>query len=167
MTHEELFLKESNAIEGEYSDEALEDAILAWDYLKGMEENAWQSDVCTWTHYFLMHRLRPDIAGKYRECDVTIGGGVKGFISVDLITSDVKYAFMGIAKSIENKDLLTIEQKMKFAKEEHVKFEYIHPFEDGNGRVGRMFWNLHRLQLGLPIEVILEREKDIYYECFR
>lgn len=167
MSKVELFLRESNAIEGEYREQAFEDAMIAWEYLKGMGEHAWQSEACLWTHYFLMHNINPIIAGKYRECDVSIGGNIKPFISVDLITSDVKYSFMGIAKSIENKDILSAHQKERFAKEEHVKFEYIHPFEDGNGRVGRMYWNLHRLQFGLPIDVILESEKDIYYDWFQ
>lgn len=166
MSLEKLFLKESNAIEGVYSDEAFEDAISAWSYLTTLGKLAWNSDACLNTHYFLMCRINPIIAGKYRECDVEIGGSIKSFISVDLIQSDVKYSFMGIAKSIENKDILTDEQKVRFAKEEHVKFEYIHPFEDGNGRVGRMYWNLHRLQFGLPIEVIRESEKGIYYGWF-
>jgi Fic family protein len=165
LSLEKLFLKESNAIEGEYSKEALEDAIYAWEYLKSLPM-PFNSEAVKWTHYFLMERLRPDIAGMYRACDVSIGGSIKPFISLDLIESDVKYQMMGIAKSIENTDKISDTRKMSFAKEEHVKFEYIHPFEDGNGRVGRMYWNLHRLKFGLPIEVIRESEKKLYYEWF-
>jgi Fic family protein len=165
MSLENLFLRESNAIEGEYRNEAFIDALNAWEYLKSLPM-PFQNEAVKWTHYFLMERIRPAIAGKYRECDVEIGGAVKAFISVDLIQSDVKYQMMGITKSLENKDKLSIETKMNFAKAEHVKFEFIHPFEDGNGRVGRMFFNLHRLRFGLPILVINESDKGEYYDWF-
>ena len=42
----------------------------------------------------------------------------------------------------ETKDL---EDKIK---EEHIKFMKIHPFEDGNGRTGRILLNIQRLNSG-------------------
>jgi Fic family protein len=51
-------------------------------------------------------------------------------------------------------------------KEAHIEFEYIHPFVDGNGRVGRMVYNAHRLLLGQPIHIIEESEKNEYYKWF-
>ena len=47
-------------------------------------------------------------------------------------------------------------------------FVFIHPFEDGNGRVGRILMNLQMLKLKLPIMVIHEgREQQSYYRWFR
>jgi len=63
------FLSESNAIEGEYSKRALEDAKEAWEYAK--ENRAYiTGPVILHIHKILMQRIRPDIAGKLRKCDV-------------------------------------------------------------------------------------------------
>jgi len=48
----------------------------------------------------------------------------------------------------------------------HIQFEKIHPFIDGNGRIGRILMNWHRLKLGLPIKIIIETEKYNYYKWF-
>lgn len=49
----------------------------------------------------------------------------------------------------------------------HNQFEYIHPFEDGNGRVGRLLLNYILLKNNyLPINIFLENRKE-YYQCLR
>ena len=49
----------------------------------------------------------------------------------------------------------------------HIMFEHIHPFEDGNGRTGRILMNIQRLKIGLPILIIYEKHKFKYYDWFK
>lgn len=147
------FIKQSNYIELQYSTEALVDAIYAWNFLRTMEDfNILTLLNC---HRILMINIDPTIAGKIRECDVWIDGCYKPFISVQLIENDLIY----LLKQILNSKI--------GPKEAHIQFEYIHPFVDGNGRVGRMLYNLHRLYIGKPIHIIKESEKYDYYKWFQ
>lgn len=46
--------------------------------------------------------------------------------------------------------------------EVHNSFERIHPFLDGNGRVGRLLLNLLLVRLGYPPVIILKRQRATY-----
>lgn len=48
----------------------------------------------------------------------------------------------------------------------HLAFETIHPFCDGNGRIGRVLICFQLQRLGFPIIIIRDREKDVYYRSF-
>jgi Fic family protein len=161
-------LKYSNWIEREYSKESLEDALSAWKYAKANIDKI-SIDYILKIHYLLMRRIRPDIAGKIRNCDVWIGGRLKMFISETLIKSDL---MMNVCFEMISYGDFDKEEKSKLV---HVIFEAIHPFEDGNGRTGRILWNIHRIRLGLKPKLIrgpnvgedLTNDQIEYYKLFQ
>ncbi len=48
----------------------------------------------------------------------------------------------------------------------HLDFETIHPFCDGNGRIGRVLISYQLQRLGFPMIIIRDREKKEYYKSF-
>ncbi len=48
----------------------------------------------------------------------------------------------------------------------HLQFETMHPFCDGNGRIGRTLINMQLQEFGYPNIIIRDKEKSTYYKTF-
>lgn len=49
----------------------------------------------------------------------------------------------------------------------HASFERIHPFRDGNGRVGRLILNLLLVRHGVPPAILYQRDRAKYLRALR
>lgn len=105
-------------------------------------------------HSILMNGVRPD-AGSYRNHGVRITG-------VDMPTAN----HMSVRKLI----LEVLEKSAEKTKDAvglsaivHAKFEQIHPFSDGNGRIGRLLINAMLLRENITPAIIRQEQKRLYY----
>ena len=154
------FLEQSNYIEREYSDEALADAITAWKYAKRIRTRLNLNHIRQ-IHKRLLINLNPEIAGKFRRVQVGVmtSEGFKEAIHWTEIKEELRLLCNPGICPTNSESLI---------KTWHIEFEHIHPFEDGNGRVGRIIMNIQRLKEGLPILIIHEgKEQFEYYKWFK
>jgi Fic family protein len=49
----------------------------------------------------------------------------------------------------------------------HASVEFIHPFADGNGRVGRTLMNYYLMTHNHPPLIVFDEDKRLYYECLQ
>ena len=111
-------------------------------------------------HKMLISNIRDDIAGRFRNEDEWVCVGnyiapnpleVLGLLKEMLVqyqTSDADNIIRRIAKL-------------------HLTFEHIHPFVDGNGRIGRVIYNYSLLRENfVPINIKFINRKE-YYDAFQ
>lgn len=159
------FLRESNAIEGVYDQQSVDDALEAWSYL--ITKNKMTPYVVKQTHKILMKNqpLEEKYKGKWRDFEIYVGQRC----GADPLAIS---GYMGVWCRVINHSLtikyLDTERKKEWATQSlHVNYEIIHPFADGNGRTGRMFMNWQRLKMGLPLLIIHEGPEQMkYYTWF-
>ena len=105
-------------------------------------------------HSILMNGIRSD-AGVYRNHAVRITGvnlPTANYMSVPKLISE---AMAQIAA--KSKDIIAESASV------HSKFEQIHPFSDGNGRIGRLLMNAMLLSANFAPAIIRQEQKRLYY----
>jgi len=115
-------------------------------------------------HLELMNGL-DESAGKYRKQGVGIVKGTK-IEHVAPPFKNVPYLMKDLFHYLKNKEELTLIKSCVF----HYEMEFIHPFLDGNGRMGRLWQTLilmHEYPVFefLPFETLISETQDKYYKA--
>lgn len=115
-------------------------------------------------HKLLLQKLIKE-PGKYRNQSVGIVKGSK----VEYIApphENVPYLMKNLFEYLKDKNELTLIKSCVF----HYEMEFIHPFLDGNGRMGRLWQTLILLQdypifEFLPFETLISKNQNDYYNA--
>ncbi len=135
--------------------EAVNHAVILKDIFSGKIGPAVDEEMIKKTHKTLMQGIRDD-AGEYAIHKRAIRG-------VDLILpspADIPEEMKLFLSRVNNFRSHPIEHIARM----HADFEAIHPFGDGNGRVGRLIMIIQLIQSGFAPCLISVGEKARYYE---
>jgi len=109
-------------------------------------------------HQMLIGGIDDRIAGRFRTKGeyVRIGTHIAPPPEqLDRLLDDALIAYADV-------DTYFVDKIAKF----HLDFETAHPFNDGNGRIGRVLINYQLQRLGFPSVIIRDKEKREYYKSF-
>lgn len=105
-------------------------------------------------HSILMNGILPD-AGLYRYHAVRIVGINLPTANYLKLPEFMPRVLSEAAKKV--KDIIALSAKI------HSQFEQIHPFSDGNGRIGRLLMNAMLLKANFAPAIIRQEQKQLYY----
>lgn len=130
------------------------------EYVKNkVKEARLSKEIILFLHKMLISNIDDDIAGKFRENDEYVRIGSYIGAAPEHVENLIDEILQEYSSAHDNYFLDNIS---KF----HLDFESIHPFIDGNGRIGRVIVNYQLAELGFPNIIIRDKEKETYYEAF-
>jgi Fic family protein len=121
------------------------------------ENNKIDQDFVKHIHQILMNGIMHN-AGEYRTHSVRIAGvhvPTSNYLSIEKHMSEFIDMF--------NKPKQSVLDKVEHIAKTHAKFEQIHPFSDGNGRVGRLLMIILAFKYELAPVLIKKERKQAYY----
>lgn len=129
-------------------------AAVTTDLLDGAEPLS--VDLILRWHGMLLNGIRDDVAGRFRRAGewVRVGGHVGA--NPEFIPGLIEDAL----KRFHDDDSIPQVERIAWF---HCEFEIIHPFVDGNGRIGRMLINKQLQDAGLSPVIVRARNRRVNY----
>jgi len=127
---------------------------------KRAKEQELTKEVILSLHKMLLSNIRDDIAGRFRKDNEFVRVGTH-------IAQAPQEIEASMDKMLAEYNALVSENIIKRIARLHLAFEYLHPFCDGNGRIGRVINNYLLIREGyVPINIkFIDRKK--YYDAFK
>jgi Fic family protein len=120
------------------------------------EENLSEKLLLKW-HENIFSETKPDIAGRFRNYAVRVGPHVAPeWEKVEKLVNQ-------IIALVNESNLNPVE----VAARAHYMFEKVHPFGDGNGRIGRLLLNFILWKNGYPMLIIEYKKRKTYYTALQ
>ena len=107
-------------------------------------------------HKILLTGINDMAAGRFRTGDEWVRVGTHIGANPDFVNG----LMLKLVKNYNAQDEREFIEKIAYF---HAEFEYIHPFIDGNGRIGRVLINQQLAKIGLPPIIIPARNKTLDY----
>lgn len=135
----------------------------ALDFLYELVEHGKSSTISEYLikslHSLVIQDIHREIAGRYRNKDVFITGTDHTPPSALEVPAKMEEFIVWARKNYLKMPVVD------FSAIFHHKFVHIHPFEDGNGRTGRLLMNIFLLQHGFPMTIIQVNDRQKYYRA--
>ncbi|MBK8711315.1 MAG: Fic family protein [Niastella sp.] len=170
---EEVLLDKEDIVDEKRDDwEEVHNYISALNYaISNLEKLPFSSRLIRDTHKILLQGVRGKhkLPGDFRTSQNWIGGAsINDAIFIPPIQSSIN-EYMGDLENFVHSNENYFPDLLKIALV-HFQFETIHPFLDGNGRVGRLMITLYLVEKGILKKPILylsdffERNRTLYYD---
>ena len=111
-------------------------------------------------HKEIFGQTKSDISGIYRDYLVKVGD----YLAPDW--QDVKSLMNDLINHINDKKNQKI-NPVELSARAHYRFEKIHPFGDGNGRIGRLIMNYILWHKNYPMLIIEYKKRKSYYKVLK
>src|SRR3989339_1095546 len=132
--------------------------VVDYTRVKANEEDLSKSLILL-IHQMLIGGIDDNIAGRFRQKDEYVRVGTHVAPAPEHVQRMIESIILDYASDL---DTYFLDKIAKF----HLDFETIHPFNDGNGRIGRVLICFQLQCLGFPMIIIRDREKKDYYKSF-
>ncbi len=118
------------------------------------------NELILFLHNMLISTISENIAGRYRQGKEFVRVGTHIAPAPAEVEKMMKEILLKYSSAI---DIFIVSRIANF----HFDFETIHPFCDGNGRIGRVLINLQLMQAGFPPIIVRDKEKKGYYKTLK
>lgn len=129
------------------------------EYIRGKAPSMLDVEGILLLHKMLMGNIKDDIAGRFRKKGEYVRVGSHIAPAPEHVEEMIESILMEYAADPSG---YFTDKIARF----HLDFETIHPFCDGNGRIGRVLINYQLGQFGFPNIIIRDKEKQTYYQAF-